>query len=62
VEDAADAARHNISHGLRQATDTTNDLTGRAADTVKKYPIRTVVIVAIAAAVTGFMFGASRRR
>lgn len=58
ANDTVDAAREEVSKGARAVSETANTLADKTVDTVKKYPIRTVLIAAGAAAVGGFVLGA----
>ena len=57
AEDAVDAVHKSVSKGLHQASRTAADISDKASATVKEYPTQTVLIVAAAAAVIGFMAG-----
>ncbi len=61
--DAIRGARDNVSERAHQAGKAADKLASAAVRTVKEYPIRTVLIVAAAVAVAGFVAGviASRR-
>lgn len=60
AHNVANAGRENVAAGLRKATTTANDIGGKAVNTAKKYPMRTVLIIAVVAAISGFVVGAIR--
>lgn len=62
VNDAVDSAQQNVSAGLRQASEGVADISDKATGAVKKYPVRTVLLVATGAAVAGFIVGVATSR
>jgi ElaB/YqjD/DUF883 family membrane-anchored ribosome-binding protein len=57
VNDAVDTAQQNVSKGLHYATGAATDFSNKATDTVKTHPIRSVLFVAVSAAIAGFVGG-----
>ncbi len=51
------AVRDNVSEGVQQAGKTADKLASAAVGTVKRYPIRSVLVIAAAVAVAGFVAG-----
>jgi ElaB/YqjD/DUF883 family membrane-anchored ribosome-binding protein len=62
INDAVDTAQQNISKGISHATETARDISAGATDRVKKFPLRTVLLVAISALTIGFLAGVIRSR
>lgn len=57
VNEALDAAQQKVSTGLRQATEIAADVNDRTTGAVKKYPVRTALVVVFGAALAGFIVG-----
>lgn len=55
---AEDATEHQVTTSLRRITDFCGDISDRTTGTIKKHPLRTVVIAAACASVVGFLAGA----
>jgi ElaB/YqjD/DUF883 family membrane-anchored ribosome-binding protein len=62
VNDAVDVTQENVSKGVRQVTETAVDMSGKTAEAVRKYPLRTFLVVAAAAGLVGFVAGIVRAK
>ncbi len=60
--DALRGARDNVSDRVQQVGKTADKLASAAVETVKKYPIRSVLIIAAAVAAARFIAGAITSR
>lgn len=57
ASESVDTAQQNISAGLHEAGEGVSDISDNATGAIKKYPVRTVLLVAIGAAIAGFIVG-----
>ena len=57
VHDSVGAAQEQVAAGLHYASSAAAGFNDNAARTVKRYPVRTVLVVAAIGVITGFIVG-----